>query len=87
MEFDGIRWDHQTKWKWKVIGNQVKEVPEGAIISVSTWHVWICQNKKWKTDPPVILRGILLSAIHPNRVYAIGEVSTNARKTIDFFVN
>jgi len=79
MEAEGIVWDNQIKWKWKELNGQVTEVPEGAIISVATWNVMDCTKKKWKTDPPVILRNIMLSAAHPNRRYAIGEVPTTAK--------
>lgn len=48
----------------------------GEVITISTWNVWDCINKKWSDKPPVQLRNILLAGMHPTpqERFCIGEI-------------
>ncbi|MEB3190455.1 MAG: hypothetical protein VKL42_08950 [Snowella sp.] len=49
----------------------------GKIITLSELSVWDCEQKKWLTSAPVVLRNILLAANHPKPEdrFCIGQIS------------
>ncbi|HIK29894.1 MAG TPA: hypothetical protein IGS17_00570 [Oscillatoriales cyanobacterium M59_W2019_021] len=54
---------------WTTSGTQ------GEIQTVSEWKVWLCKEKRWSGVPLVVLRNILLAALHPTTEFCIGEIS------------
>jgi DNA alkylation damage repair protein AlkB len=64
--------------KRTVFSNTIFTETRGDIQTLTTWPIWNCagNNGKWNNDAaPVVLRNVLLTALHPTVPMCIGEVN------------
>lgn len=56
-----------------------REGEKGRLETVASWIVWKCSERQFSKGPRVVLRNTMLAALHPGKVFCIGEINKNEK--------